>query len=61
VRGKLLRSAKSAIAAAHCSLGKVRYARSKRKKGRVLAQSPPPGRRLRNGAKVSLVVSRARS
>jgi plastocyanin len=58
VRGKLLRTAKRAIVKAHCSVGRVRYARSKRKRGRVLAQSPRPGRRLARGAKVSLVVSR---
>jgi beta-lactam-binding protein with PASTA domain len=61
VRGKLLAAARRAITRAHCSTGKVTRAYSPRVgKGRVISQKPPAGRKLRKGAKVSLVVSRGR-
>lgn len=59
VVGKTLRSAASAIAHANCRLGRIKHALSPRvKPGRVIAQSPPPGRRLRPRAPVSVVISR---
>jgi beta-lactam-binding protein with PASTA domain len=58
VKGKLLRVARSRIKAAHCSLGKIRQARSKKKRGLVIAQKPRAGRTLPLGGRVNLVVSR---
>jgi hypothetical protein len=56
-----LRTARRAIVRAHCRVGRVRRAYSRRvRRGLVLTQTPRPGRRLRNGARVSLVVSRGR-
>jgi Regulator of chromosome condensation (RCC1) repeat/PASTA domain len=57
VIGLRLGRARMRIRARHCSVGRVRRARSRRV-GRVLAQSPRPGRRLRSGARVNLVVGR---
>jgi Ca2+-binding RTX toxin-like protein len=57
--GKTLAAAKGAIAKAHCRLGKVaRKPSSKKKKGRVLGQSPKPGAHLANGGKVNIIVGR---
>lgn len=58
VRGKKLAAARRAIRRAKCRVGRVRKARSRRPSGRVLAQTPRPGRRLAVGTKVNLVVSR---
>jgi hypothetical protein len=58
LREKLLRVARTRIAAAHCSFGRIRYVRSKKKKGLVLAQSPVAGKTLPRGTRVKLVVSR---
>jgi PASTA domain len=59
VVGKTLRSAASTIAHANCRLGRIKHALSPRvKPGRVIAQSPPPGRRLRPRAPVNVVISR---
>ncbi|HYX87948.1 MAG TPA: PASTA domain-containing protein [Gaiellaceae bacterium] len=56
-----LLSAKRAVARAHCRVGTITTAYSARvPRGRVLSQSPRPGRRLAAGARVSLVVSRGR-
>jgi hypothetical protein len=61
VIGKRLQAARRAIARANCRVGRVRRARSKRvRRGLVLAQSPRPGRRMANGARVRLVVSSGR-
>jgi len=60
VKGKTLAAAKRAITKAHCSLGKVKRATSVRKKGTVIAQSPPPGKRLAKGSKVNVVLSRGK-
>jgi hypothetical protein len=57
VVGKPLANAKKAIVAAHCAVGNVsKKHSSKKKKGRVLAQSPKPGKKLANGARVKLTV-----
>jgi hypothetical protein len=60
VKGKTVAAAKRAIRRAHCRVGRVRYARSSRAKGRVVKQSPRPGARKAIRAKVNLVVSRGR-
>jgi Tol biopolymer transport system component len=62
VKGKTLAAAKRSIDAHHCSLGRVRNAKSRTiKKGHVISQKPKPGRRLAAGAKVGLVVSKGRA
>ena len=61
VHGKRLPAARRSIRAAHCSLGRMRHARSARAFGRVIAQSPRPGLRRPVGTKVNLVVSKGRS
>ena len=58
--GRGLTPAKHAIRAAHCSVGRVRYVRSKATRGRVVGQGPRAGRTLAVGTKVNLVVSRGR-
>jgi hypothetical protein len=59
VIGKTLARAKRAIKKGHCRPGKIGHAFSRRvRTGRVLSQRPKPGRRLRSGAPVNLVVSR---
>jgi hypothetical protein len=59
VVGKTLRSAASAISHANCRLARVKHGFSPSvKPGRVIAQSPRPGRRLRARAPVNVVISR---
>ena len=58
VSGKALKGAKAAIRRSNCSVGRVRYARSARAKGRVISQSPRSGVRKAVGTKVNLVVSK---
>ena len=61
VVGETLAAAKAAIRRNHCRTGRVTRAHSASvRKGRVLKQRPGPGRRLANGAAVSLVVSRGK-
>jgi PASTA domain/Divergent InlB B-repeat domain len=60
VVGQRLATARTRIRRANCSVGRIRYARSKRARGRVIAQSPRPGARRPRGAKVNLAVSRGR-
>jgi hypothetical protein len=56
VRGRLLAHARARIAAAHCRVGKIKYVRSRMKKGLVLAQSPRAGESLPRGGRVNLIV-----
>jgi hypothetical protein len=56
--GKTLAAAKAAIKKAFCSLGKVKTVPSSRAKGKVLSQKPKHGKRLKQHAKISLVVSK---
>jgi uncharacterized delta-60 repeat protein len=57
-KGKALRAAKRVVIKAHCSVGKLKKAFSASvKKGRVIAQSAKPGKKLAPGAKVRLTVS----
>jgi hypothetical protein len=60
VIGQRLKVARTRIRRANCRVGRVRRARSRKRAGRVIRQSPRPGVRLRNGARVNLVVSRGR-
>jgi hypothetical protein len=61
VKGKTLKAAKRAIRAHACTTGRIKHAASRTvKKGRVISQKPKPGRRLKHGAKVNLVVSKGR-
>jgi len=61
VVGKKLRAARAAIAARHCKLGRVGYVKSSaRKRGKVLRESPRPGRRLGNDARIRLWLGRGR-
>jgi len=61
VKGKTLKKAKRSIRAHACTVGKVKRATSPRvKKGHVISQKPKPGKRLKHGAKVNLVVSKGR-
>ena len=58
VAGRTLGAARRAIAAAHCSAGKVRRQASRRRRGTVVRLSPAAGRRLPPRAKVTIYVSR---
>jgi uncharacterized delta-60 repeat protein len=61
VRGKALAVARTRITRAGCRVGKVTRKLSTRvKKGRVISQSPKPGKTGPRGAKVKLVVSKGR-
>jgi len=57
VIGLQLGRAKTKIRRAHCSVGAIRRARSRRV-GRVIAQSPRPGAVKRRGFPVKLTVGR---
>jgi len=57
VIGLALGRAKTKIRRAHCSVGRIRRARSTRV-GRVIGQSPRPGTVKRRGFPVKLVVGR---
>jgi beta-lactam-binding protein with PASTA domain len=56
--GKSVTSARSPLRKARCAAGTVKYARSKRPRGRVVRQTPRKGVRLCFGARVNVVVSR---
>jgi hypothetical protein len=59
VKNKPLAAAKRAIRSARCRIGHVRLAYSAHiERGHVISQRPRPGTRLKNGARVDLVVSR---
>lgn len=60
VVGKTLGAAKRTLKAAHCGVGKITTAYAKQKKGRVAAQKPRAGKRLKSGAKVALTVSKGK-
>jgi Divergent InlB B-repeat domain/PASTA domain len=56
---KTLAGARRALTSAHCRLAAVKHAYSRRvRRGRVVAQSPAAGRKLRNGGGVRVVISR---
>ena len=60
VVGKSMAKARARIGRSHCRLGTITRVASKRTRGIVVRQSPRPGRRLKAGARVNLVVSRGR-
>ena len=60
VIGRPLASASRLIRRAGCSVGRVRRVRSKRRRGRVVAQSPRAGRTVQRRTPVTLRVSRGR-
>ncbi|HSB39451.1 MAG TPA: S8 family serine peptidase [Gaiellaceae bacterium] len=61
VVGKRLGAARTALKGRHCRVGRVAHVESTRKKkGKVLRESPAPGRRLGANAKVSLWLGRGR-
>jgi hypothetical protein len=58
LEGKPLKPAEHAIRTHNCSVGRIEHASSRTiKQGRVISQKPNQGRRLKHGAKVSLVIS----
>jgi len=57
---KPLGKAKIILGRAHCRAGRVTRVASRKKKGIVVGVSPRPGKSLKNGAKISLKVSRGR-
>jgi hypothetical protein len=62
LRGKTLNTAKRSIRSHDCSLGTIRHARSPTiKQGHVISQTPRPGRELRRGAKVNLLISQGKN
>ena len=61
VVGKQLAKARASIKKRHCKVGHVRYVKSaKKKQGRVLRESPRPGKRLGNSTKINLWLGRGR-
>jgi beta-lactam-binding protein with PASTA domain len=57
-RTKTLKRAKRLIRGHGCTVGRIKHAPSRTvKKGHVISQEPKAGRRLKHGARVSLVVS----
>jgi subtilisin family serine protease len=62
LRSLTLAAAKTRLVKSGCALGRVARAYSRRvKRGRVIAQRPTPGLRLRRGTKVRVTVSRGRA
>jgi thermitase len=61
VLGKKLTSARTSIKKRHCKVGRVKYVKSsKKRKGKVVRESPSPGKLLGNDAKVNLWLGRGR-
>jgi hypothetical protein len=60
LKRRTLAAAKRLIRAARCSVGSIRRAYSRRRKGTVISQKPAPGTRLAGGGRVRLVVSRGK-
>jgi eukaryotic-like serine/threonine-protein kinase len=61
VRGASLKSAKTALTAAHCEIGEINYAFSRTfREGRVMSARPGAGRHLPDGARVALTVSKGK-
>jgi beta-lactam-binding protein with PASTA domain len=59
VVGRSLARAKASIRSHHCTVGQVtRKFSTLKKKGKVLAQAPKAGKRLKRGAKVNLIVGK---
>lgn len=60
VVGKRLASAKRALVARHCRVGRIRRAPSRAPKGWVIKQVPKPRAHLQAGARVAVTVSRGK-
>jgi hypothetical protein len=60
VVGKTLSAAENALSLASCAVGKIKKVKAKAKAGRVVAQSPKPGKHLKGGSKVALSLSKGR-
>jgi subtilisin family serine protease len=60
VVGRRTANAKAAIKRAGCRVGRIQQARSRRRAGRVVTQTPSPGARLAELGRVHLTVSRGR-
>ena len=62
VKQRFLATARTKLRAAHCSVGTItrRFSRTVAK-GRVISQGAAPGKQLRSGAAVNLVVSKGRA
>jgi eukaryotic-like serine/threonine-protein kinase len=61
LKGKTLTAAKRSIKTDGCSVGRIKHATSPTiEKGRVISQKPEPGKRLKHGAKVNLLISEGR-
>jgi subtilisin family serine protease len=60
LRGVTLAVARSRIRRAGCSVGSVRRAPNRLRRGRVVAQSPAAGRRVSAGRRVNVTLSRGR-
>ena len=60
VVGRTLVVARRTIRRSNCAVGRLRYVRSARPKGRVVSQSRRAGLTLRRGTKVNLVLSKGR-
>jgi hypothetical protein len=59
VVGLAVKSARTKIARAHCKVGKItKKHAAKKKRGKVLVQSPKAGKKLKAGAKVNLTVGK---
>jgi len=59
VVGSKLATAKARIKARHCRVGKLTYVKStSKRKGKVVLESPKPGRHLGNSGKVSLWIGK---
>ena len=58
VAGKSLKAAKLAIKKALCSVGKIKVASSKVKKGHVISQRPRHGKRVKQHTRIGLLVSK---
>jgi len=59
VVGQRLPAAKTRLIRAHCRVGKVTRKRSSvAKRGRVLSQTPKPGKTLRSGGRVALKIGK---
>jgi List-Bact-rpt repeat protein len=60
LKRKTLRTAKHRITRAHCATGKVTHRYSVLRKGLVISQRPRPAKRLPNGARVNVAISKGR-
>jgi hypothetical protein len=58
LKGKTLRAAKRSLVKAGCRLGVVRRAKSRRRRGTVIKQSPRPGTNRVGGAKVRVTLAK---